>query len=401
MNEKIIEFRKIADSFLAVKAENRKYLEAVMAVENSMVTLHDMQMPPKEDFKKVPETYDQMDACYESMKRICDKFTINLYDQLELYPDSCLRTLVKMNKSLEFSLRQIEYLIQHPHLDQGTLDYKVEMLTDSMNDIIELAGNQITDLAILLKNINSFSENEVSKLNTMMASLLDTIHIENSNYDDVKKELEQLKKELEKEVNINMAELVGIVGATIGILCCGLILCAVVSGGIGIGLTLGVGTFAVGAGLLTIGCKSFELAEKQRELQAKFSELSAYESDIVVLSNWEDSVSSCARQLSSVTKDLTIIKQAWTDVSSGFTYITEEVMKAKGKLNTEQWESIRDILKSCQKTSREMQKMLEGMKLADIKFSYANVPIGVTSIEMKTILERESMVSFKEYMLAI
>lgn len=103
MNPKIIQFPKtdLCSSLSAIGEENNKYVAAVTAIENTMVTLSQMSMPPKTDFANEPKTYDQIAECYKKIQNLAVEFTTKIYSELEHYPNACITSLERIDASLK------------------------------------------------------------------------------------------------------------------------------------------------------------------------------------------------------------------------------------------------------------------------------------------------------------
>ena len=105
--------------------------------------------------------------------------------------------------------------MSNPKLSEDDLLYETNLLTRYMDDIVQDAERQIADLNILLNNLKIFKEKNVQTIEVLMKNILDDIKLETTEYQAAEKALEEAKKALEKEVNDQIAMLVG---ASIGVI---------------------------------------------------------------------------------------------------------------------------------------------------------------------------------------
>ena len=203
MNQKIIQFPKtdLCSSLSAIGEENNKYVAAVTAIENTMVTLSQMSMPPKTDFANEPKTYDQIADCYKKIQNLAVEFTTKIYSELEHYPNACITSLERIDASLKKAQEKVDFIMSNPKLSEDDLSYEANLLARYMDAIAEEADGQIADLNILIDNLEKFKEKSVQTIEATMKTILDDIKIETAEYQAAEKALEEAKKALEKEIN--------------------------------------------------------------------------------------------------------------------------------------------------------------------------------------------------------
>lgn len=404
MNKKIIDFSRVLDSFSTIKVQNRKYLEAVTEVQNRMITMYNLEMPPKEDFYNVPESYDEIAECYKEIKDICTKFTITLYTQLKYYPNQCLSSLGRIDTNLVASLNKICEIQDNPDLSDKDLRTKVELLESYMSEIIIESKNEIASLEILLNNLNIFSQNEITRLNKLMEEVLDKIGSESADYEKARKELVVYKLVLEEIVESNLQGLYISVGSAVAALVIGTFILGgalLVPGNIALVFTTIVGVITIAGPLIYTAVNGIIAIREQDKLYDAIEKLTRYEADILIFSDWCDTVFQCKEQMADVEKDLESIREAWSDVEYGFMDIKCRIEDSKGRLDAEEWSNIKTNLEKCQKISEETKEMLETMKIEDTRFSKADLKADMTEKEIQTAVEQAEMLTFEEYMLAI
>ena len=407
MNKKIIQFPKtnLCGSLAAIGTENSNYVAAVTAIENTMVTLSQMTMPPKADFANAPQTYDQIAECYGKIQNLAIEFTTKIYSELEHYPEACITSLERIDISLEKAQERVDFILENPELDQDDLSYEVKMLTRYMDAVAEEANGQIENLNILINNLETFKEKSVQTIEVIIKTILDDIKIETTEYQNAAKALEMAKKELEKEINGQIAMLVGtVIGAIVAVISAIFVIgAAIASGGgaLAIGLSVAGALVALGGTFFAIGFSAYELDSALKELDHTVAKLSGYEADILLFSEWRDEVDKCAKQLDGIREKLATVQDSWTAVKNGFATISVKIKKARGNLSSEEWQELKSVFASCQETSAETKAMLEDMKLENNRFADAKLQGGMTKEQVEEALKNANMLTFKEIMLAI
>ena len=103
MTQKIIQFPKtdLCSSLSAIGTNNSEYVISVTAIQQTMVTLSKMSMPPKTDFANEPKTYDQIADCYKKIQNLAVEFTTKIYSELEHCPDACITSLGRIYYNLK------------------------------------------------------------------------------------------------------------------------------------------------------------------------------------------------------------------------------------------------------------------------------------------------------------
>jgi len=180
---------------------DNRYVISVTAIQQTMVTLSKMSMPPKTDFANEPKTYDQIAKCYEKINNLAVEFATTIYSELEYYPDACISSLGRIDDNLKSAQEKVDFILNHPEMEESDLLHKVNMLTSYMDDIVHDAERQIADLNILLNNLKIFKEKNVQTIEVLMKNILDDIKLETTEYQAAEKALGEAKKALEKEVN--------------------------------------------------------------------------------------------------------------------------------------------------------------------------------------------------------
>ncbi len=406
MTQKIIQFPKtdLYSSLSAIGTENSKYVAAVTAIEKTMVTLSDMEMPSKSDFANIPQTYDEIARCYKGIQSLAIEFTTKIYNELEQYPDACITSLESIDDSLEKALEKVDFILENPDLNEQELSHEVKMLTRYMDSVAEEADEQIKDLNILINNLEKFREQSVLAIKTMMNTILDDIKIETTEYQNAVKALEKAKKELEKEVNEQITVLVAaVVGTIVSVVISAFTLIATIASGgaLAIGVAAVAGLIGVGGGLLGIGFSAYELDSTLKELDYTVAKLSGYEADVLLFSEWHDEVDKCAKQLVGIKENLLTVQDSWMIVKNGFRSISAKIKKAKGDLSSEEWQNLKSVFVSCQETSAKTKAMLESMKLEDNLIADSQLQEGMTKEQVEEALKNANLLTFKEYMLAI
>ena len=407
MNQKIIQFPKtdLCSSLSAIGEENNKYVAAVTAIENTMVTLSQMSMPPKTDFANEPKTYDQIADCYKKIQNLAVEFTTKIYSELEHYPNACITSLERIDISLKKAQEKVDFIMSNPKLSEDDLSYEANLLARYMDAIAEEADGQIADLNILIDNLEKFKEKSVQTIEATMKTILDDIKIETAEYQAAEKALEEAKKALEKEINDQIAMLVGSVIGTIAAIIGAVFLIGVsiatAGTALAIGLTVAGALVAVGATLFAIGFDAYKLDSAIKELNHTVSKLESYAADILLFSQWHDNVVQCAEQLDGIREKLATVQDSWTKVKNGFATISAKVKKAKGSLSSKEWEELKSVFNACQETSEKTKAMLESMKLENNRFADAKLYGGMTKEQVEEALKNANLSTFKECMLAI
>lgn len=407
MTRKILQFPKtdLCSSLSTIGTENSKYVAAVTAIEKTMVTLSDMEMPPKTDFANTPQTYDEIAGCYKKIQGLAIDFTTKIYSELEHYPNVCITSLESIDSSLEKALEKVDFILENPDLNEQELSHEVKMLTRYMDSVAEEADEQIKDLNILINNLEKFREQSVLTIEAMMNTILDDIKIETIEYKNAVKVLEKAKKELEKQINEQIGLLVAsVVGVIIGVVLAAFSIVATIAtsgGALLISLAVVGGLIGVGGTLFSVGFSAYDLDSSIKELKNTVAELSGYETDILLFSEWHDEVDKCAKQLAGIKENLVTVQDSWTTVKNGFTTISADIKKVKGDLSSEEWQNLKTVFVSCQETSVKTKAMLESMKLEDNLFADSQLQEGMTKEQVEEALKNANLLTFKEYMLAI
>ena len=407
MTQKIIQFPKtdLCSSLSAIGTNNSEYVISVTAIQQTMVTLSKMSMPPKTDFANEPKTYDQIAKCYEKINKLAVEFTTTIYSELEYYPDACISSLGRIDASLKKAQEKVDFIMSNPKLSEDDLLYETNLLTRYMDDIVQDAERQIADLNILLNNLKIFKEKNVQTIEVLMKNILDDIKLETTEYQAAEKALEEAKKALEKEVNDQIAMLVGasigVIAAIIG--AAFVIAVSIASGGSALLVSLTVASAVIGIGgtLFAIGFSAYELDSAIKELNHTVAKLESYAADILLFSQWHDSVVKCAEQLDGIREKLTTVQDSWVKVKNGFATISTKVKKAKGNLNSREWEELKSVFAACQETSEKTKAMLESMKLGKNQFADAKLYGGMTKEQVEEALKNANMLTIKEWILAI
>ena len=403
MREKIIQFpRTIASSFSALGTESNEYGKAVLSVQNTMITLRDITMVEQSNFNNVPKTYEAISRCYGEIQSLATKFTSTIYDELVLYPNVCILKLNTIDGCLEAALKIVNKIIDNPESIQES---DTQALQNQMTLIMMEADSQIENLDILIKNLKNFEERDLADIEKNISQILNYIDEGSAEYKQAKAILEELKEGIRKDINEQIAALVGsvalIILAVIDAVVTIAIACATGGSGTAIALSLGLAGLTVAGSIVGVGLSSYELYDLNEQLKIATSKLSGYEDDILEFENWKESVEQCKNNLVGIEENLQLIKTSWVGVRDGFATINENIAKAEGQLEQEEWQKLKAVLEECQKISTDTKVTIEGLIFSESTVSKAKIEIGMTPEQVQEAIERAERVSFKEYMLAI
>lgn len=406
MNKKIISFpyADLHETFSAIGQENKEYVAAVTVVQNTMVTLRDLEMPPKSSFSRAPETYDDMKNCLDAIGLAANVFTSIIYSELLTFPTACTASLKRINQSLAAALKKVDFIIAHPEIDEDDLAYQTEMLVSYMDTIIAEAEKQAATLDILINNIQTFNSNQINTINDNINTILTDVSIDTVAYTQARDSLQHMQESLNKEINGQIANLVMTSIAIIGLIVTAVIGIAfgIATGGVlAIGASVVCGIIEVGIGLAAVGFDAYELISLNKDLNHVTTQLSEYESDILLLSSWGDTIKACSKQLEGITDNLETIQNSWVNVKSGFTTISSKITDSKGHLELEEWQKLKAVFEECQEVSEETMERINSLKIEDTRFADVKLSIGMTQAQVEEALQNATMLTFEERMLAI
>ena len=184
-----------------------------------------------------------------------------------------------------------------------------------MGVVIGIAYKQKEDIDRLIANLEKFASEYINTLNENMNQILKDVNFESIDYDNKLQELIDLEAQLRKEINENIAAVVGgavltsfcLVAAIVGVVA------AVVSGGGSLVVSASVlgGIAAIGGTMIPFGFSSYDLYQSKQDLEKTLAEIDGYKADLLEFGVIKSEIEGVKSKLSSVRNGLTIMADAW------------------------------------------------------------------------------------------
>lgn len=411
---KIINLRdKILNHLSTIQAMNKEYATAFTETNLYFVNLKELDSPTKSDFAHNPKTLDEICQCYSEIMKISGIYTDTLYGQIRRRPGLCLNALLNINDDLCSAQKVITDAINY--INRGNIDKKIlEGYATSTNDFLELvigiAYKQKEDIDRLITYLEKFADEYINTLNENMSQILKDVNFESIDYDNKLQELIDLEAQLRKEINENIAAVVGgvvltsfcLVAAIVGVVA------AVVSGGSSLVVSASVigGIAATGGAAIPLGFSSYDLYQSKQDLEKTLAEIDGYKADLLEFGVIKSEIEGVKSKLSSVRNGLTIMADAWVGVSDGFKDIQTEICKAtietkNANENIQIWCEVYTIIENCITMVDKLKENVKSLIVSNLKVSKAKIEIGMSAEQVKEALESSESIDFKDYMLAV
>lgn len=411
---KIINLRNnILNHLSTIQAMNKEYATAFTETNLYFVNLRNLDSPTKSDFTNNPKTLDEICQCYSEIMRISGIYTDTLYNQIKRRPGLCMNALNNIEENLcsaqNVIFDAIDY-ITRGNIAKETLDGYAKSTNDFLGLVITTAHAQKEDIDRLIANLDKFAAEYINTLNENMSQILKDVNFESIDYEDKLQDLIDLEAQLRKEINENIASVVGgvvltafcIVAAIVGIAA------AVVSGGSSLVVSASVigGIAAVGGAAIPLGFSSYDLYQSKQELQKTLTEIDGYEADLLEFGFIKSEIEGVQSKLSSVKNGLTIMANAWEGVSNGFKDIQTEIFDAviettNANEDVQIWNEVFTITNNCIMMVDDLKENVKSLIVSDLKVSKAKIEIGMSAEQVKEALESAESIDFKDYMLAV
>lgn len=398
--------KRLEAVFSRIGSYTSDYGELVSSVESRFVTLEDLQLPEQSSFHNVPISYDDMRNCKKEIETLCTKFTMKLHDELMEYPDSVIKSLNKIDRDLESICDKVARIIDESNpMSETDLKNAIKSIAEYMEEIADEAGDQITDLLILIGNLEKYAGEYTDTIMADINKILDDVKNSGDEYlkiaDEINKEKEELEtKIVEDAIDIAASGILAIVGV-IGVIASLVLL--IPSGGSSTAIAISVtcGVITAGGGLVGIGLDSRDIVRTKEEIQRKVNDLNDLEQDKLLLQTWNSSVESAKKGLGNLKGDIEKIKDSWVSVKDGFVQIAEYVTDENVNPYHKNWTLILEYMSKCKETSAQIREQISKMIIDEHKFSRARVEIGMSKEQIEAAIKSAEMVSFREYMLAV
>lgn len=279
-----------------------------------------------------------------------------------------------------------------------------------MGVVIGIAYKQKEDIDRLIANLEKFASEYINTLNENMNQILKDVNFESIDYDNKLQELIDLEAQLRKEINENIAAVVGgavltsfcLVAAIVGVVA------AVVSGGGSLVVSASVlgGIAAIGGTMIPLGFSSYDLYQSKQDLEKTLAEIDGYKADLLEFGVIKSEIEGVKSKLSSVRNGLTIMADAWGGVSDGFKEIQTEIYNAtietkNANENIAIWCEVYTIIENCITKVSKLEEDVKSLIVSNLKVSKAKIEIGMSAEQVKEALESSESIDFKDYMLAV
>ncbi len=411
---KIINLRNnILNHLSTIQAMNKEYATAFTETNLYFVNLKELDSPTKSDFAHNPKTLDEICQCYSEIMNISGIYTDRLYGQIRRRPGLCLNALLNINDDLCNAQKVINDAINYINrgiINKETLEGYATSTNDFLGFVIGIALQQKKDIDGLIANLEKFASEYINTLNENMCQILKDVNFESIDYDNKLQELIDLEAQLRKEINENIAAVVGgavltsfcLVAAIVGVVA------AVVSGGGSLVVSASVlgGIAAIGGTMIPLGFSSYDLYQSKQDLEKTLAEIDGYKADLLEFGVIKSEIEGVKSKLSSVRDGLTIMADAWGGVSDGFKEIQTEICKAtietkKANENIQIWCEVYTIIENCITKVEKLEENVKSLIVSNLKVSKAKIEIGMSAEQVKEALESSESIDFKDYMLAV
>lgn len=394
--------------------QNVAYQEAVQKVHTYFLSINDMQPPTASSFTNCPtgweELYSKIIAAYEQGGTIANKYAMNLYANLQNFPPDCVKALTEINFCMikaRHYVNQIIKVMTTPTDDSPNVNSLIASLRYPLNDAISLAEMQILMLDILIKNINTFKNENVEEVRSSLQTILDGIGVGSYLFESAKEDLKKLKAEIEKEMKSQVDTMIaGGVAVVLSLVIAGLVVATtVLTGGTALPITLSVigGLLTVGVASVPLVLDGVEYKQLANKLQRTVMDIESYEVDMLLFDSWANDVENVYNQLDVMCGYLNIIRDEWIGVKNDFSLLRdmiEAINDKKGRdLTVEEWQGIHNDISDCIDFSRGARTNAQKLALAEIEVSTAIITPDMTEAEVSEALDKSEKLPYVEYML--